>query len=86
MEEKSGACKMKIFEEKFWGMRSLVHEKEVHILPREKKKKRKKSGCKVFGEFPRVLAWGSGSEKVSYECREPIKSQRDLQHPLKHVC
>ena len=63
-----------------------MREKEVHILSREKKKKRKKNGCKVFDEFPRVLAWGSGSEKVSYEYREPTKSYRDLQHPLKHVC
>ena len=79
-----GRVRKKIFEEKFWGVRSLVHEKEVHILPREKK--RKKSGCKVSDEFLRVLAWGSESEKVSYECREPTKSQKDLQHPLKHVC
>ena len=63
-----------VFGEKFWGVRSLVHEKEIHILPREKEKKRKKSGCKIFGEFPRVLAWGSESEKVSYEYREPTKS------------
>ena len=51
-----------------------MHEKEVHILLREKERKKKKSGCKVSGEFSRVLAWGLGSEKVSYECREPTKS------------
>ena len=84
---KSGTCKKKIFGKKFWGVRSLVHEKEVHILPKKKEKKRKKkSGCKVFGEFPRVLTWGSRSEKVSYECCEPTKFQGDLQHSLKHVC
>ena len=36
----------KFFEEKFWGMRSLVHEKEVHILPREKKRKERKVGAR----------------------------------------
>ena len=28
-----------VFGEKFWGMRSLVREKEVYILPREKERK-----------------------------------------------
>ena len=50
-----------------------MREKEVHILPREKEKKRKKSGCKVFDEFLRFLTWGSENEKVSYECREPTR-------------
>ena len=65
-----------------WGMQEEYFLRK--ILGREKscaskespypsKRKRKKSGCKVFDEFPRVLAWGSESEKVSYECREPIK-------------
>ena len=38
-----------------------------------KRKKRKKIGRRVFSVFPRILAWGSGSEKVSYKCREPTK-------------
>ena len=40
----------------------------------EKKKEKKEKWVQGSGEFPRVLAWGSGSEKVSYECREPTKS------------
>ena len=50
-----GRARRKIFEEKFWGVRSLVREKEVHIFSREKERK-KKSGCKISGEFSRVLA------------------------------
>ena len=38
-----------------------------------KRKKRKKIGHRVFSVFPRVSAWGLGSEKVSYEFREPTK-------------
>ena len=77
-------------EEDFWRKilgceKSCAWEGSLYPAKR-KRKKRKKSGCKVFGEFPRVLAWDSGSEKVRYECREPTKSQKDLQHPLKHIC
>ena len=39
-------CKKKIFRKKFWGVRSLVHEKEVHILPREKERKERKVGAR----------------------------------------
>ena len=38
--------KKKIFGEKFWDMRSLVHEKKVHILSREKKRKERKVGAR----------------------------------------
>ena len=42
-------------------------------------------GARFFSEFPRVSAWGSGSEKVSYECREPTKFQGEIHQPLKHI-
>ena len=35
-----------IFGEKFWSVRSLVCEKEVHILPREKERKERKMGAR----------------------------------------
>ena len=41
-----GRAKKKIYGEKFWGVRSLVHEKEVHILPREKERKERKVGAR----------------------------------------
>ena len=45
---KSGVCKKKIFGEKFWGVRSLMHEKEVHNLPREKERKKRKVGARFL--------------------------------------
>ena len=46
-----GRARKKIFEEKFWGVRSLVHEKEVHILPREKERKERKVGARFPVSF-----------------------------------
>ena len=50
-----------------------MHEVKVQNLPREKERKERILGAGVFKVFPRVSAWGSGSEKVSYEYREPTK-------------
>ena len=50
-----------------------------------KRKKRKKIGRRVFSVFPRVSAWGSGSELVRYECRETTKFKGENHLPLKHV-
>ena len=63
-EKKGGAC-VEFFGEKAWGVRKPCAQVGSLKLPREKER--------VFSEFPRVLAWGSGSEKVSYECRELTK-------------
>ena len=44
--EEWGMQEEDFFGEKFWGVRSLVHEKEVHILPREKERKERKVGAR----------------------------------------
>ena len=36
------------FWRKFWVVRSLVHEKEVHIHPREKERKERKVGARFL--------------------------------------
>ena len=41
-----GRARRRFFEEKFWGMRSLVHENKVHILLRKKERKERKVGAK----------------------------------------
>ena len=60
---------------KGWHERGFLHEK-----------RKKQVGASFFDEYPRVLAQGSGSENVSYECREPTKLWRELQQPLKYIC
>ena len=76
--------------EKFWRENLDVRNHCVQgegLYPSERKrKKRKKKYAQGFSEFFRVSAWSSGSEKLSYECREPTKLLKDLQHPLMHVC
>ena len=60
-------------------LREKVEREEPFCMSRKsktferKRKKRKKIGRRIFSVFPRVSAWGSGSEKVSYECRKPTK-------------
>ena len=64
-EEKARVC-IKIF------LRGKVGREEPLCMSRKsktferKRKKRNKNRHMVFSEFPRVSAWGSGSEKVSY--------------------
>ena len=41
-----GCARRRFFGEKFWGMKSLVREKKVHILPREKERKERKVGAR----------------------------------------
>ena len=64
-------------QEKFWrenlGVRNPCVPGEGLYPSERKRKKRKKKGAQSFSEFPWVSAWGSKSEKVSYECREPTK-------------
>ena len=50
-----------------------MHEVKVQNLLRKKERKERILGAGVFRVFPKVSAWGSGSELVSYECREPTK-------------
>ena len=63
--------------QKFWrenlGMRNPCVQGEGLYPSERKRKKRKKKCAQGFSEFFRVLAWSLGSEKVSYEYREPIK-------------
>ena len=63
----------KFLERKFgvWG--TFLYEVKVQNLPREKERKERKKGAEFFLVYPRVSAWGSGSEKVNYECRELTK-------------
>ena len=62
-----------------------MHEVKVQKPSERKRKKRKKIGRRVFSVFPRVSAWGSGSELVSYECHEPTKFKEKNYLPLKHI-
>ena len=55
------------------GMRNPCARVGSLKLLREKERKERKVGAGFFSEFPWVSAWGSGSEKVSYEYREPTK-------------
>ena len=64
-------------QEIFWrenlGVRNPCVQGEGLYPSERKRKKRKKKYAQGFSEFFRVSAWSSGSEKVSYECREPTK-------------
>ena len=41
-----GYVRRRFLEKNFWDVRSLMREKEVHILPREKERKEKKVGAR----------------------------------------
>ena len=74
----------KILREKM-GCEELLCMSRKSKTSERKRKKRKKIERRVFSVFPRVSSWGSGNEKVSYECREPTKFQGEIYQPLKHT-
>ena len=76
------ACAYPILERQGGVRKLFCMRKEM----KRREKKRNIVGASFFGEYLRVSTQSSKSKKMSYECCEPTKFQKDLQHPLKHIC